>query len=163
MLKEGGFAYQMLVLIIILVIAIAGVLINQVIGKDGMVDKVVEVETEFRKEDVLEKLNYKVTQKFIELNNMAKQNNQKISELYNQDVVIEFLKQNEIIVASQDEDGNPMDGVYEIDVSKVSDDAKTISNLGTFKLEKRENQFFVVYYDENGEPQEIGELQIQQM
>ncbi len=162
MLKEGGFAYQLLVLMIIIVIAIAGVLINKVIGKDGMVDKVVEVETEFRKEDVLEKLNYKVTQKFIELNNTAKQNNQKISELYNQDVVIEFLKQNEIIVASQDEAGNPIDGVYEIDVSKVKEEAEEASNLGTFKLQKRENQFFVVYYDENGETQEIGELQIQQ-
>ncbi len=162
MLKESCFAYQLLVLMIIIVIAIAGVLINKVIGKDGMVDKVVEVETEFRKEDVLEKLNYKVTQKFIELNNTAKQNNQKISELYNQDVVIEFLKQNEIIVASQDEAGNPIDGVYEIDVSKVKEEAEEASNLGTFKLQKRENQFFVVYYDENGETQEIGELQIQQ-
>lgn len=162
MLKEGGFAYQMLVLAIIIVIAIAGVLVNKVIGKDGMVDKVVEVETEFSKEDVLEKLNYKVTQKFIELNNTAKQNNQKISELYNQDVVIEFLKQNEMIVASQDEAGNPIGGVYEIDVGKVRDEAEVTSNLGTFKLEKRENQFFVVYYDENGEAQEIGELQIQQ-
>ncbi len=163
MLKEGGFAYQLLVLMIIIVIAIAGVLINKVIGKDGMVDKVVEVETEFRKEDVLEKLNYKVTQKFIELNNTAKQNNQKISELYNQDVVIEFLKQNEIIVASQDEAGNPIDGVYEIDVSKVKEEAEEASNLGTFKLQKRENQFFVVYYDENNQAQELGELQIQQM
>lgn len=163
MLKEDGFAYQVLVLIIIIVIAIGGVLINKVIGKDGMVNKVVEVESEFSKEDVLERLNNKVTQKFIELNNTAKQNKQNISELYNQDVVIEFLKQNSMIVASQDEEGNLLDGIYDIDVSKVKDETEENLNIGTFKLEKRENQFMVVYYDENGESQEIGELQIQQI
>ena len=79
MLKEDGLAYQVLVLVIIIIIASAGVLINKVIGKNGMLNKVAEVETEFSKEDVLEKINYKVTQKFIELNNVAKENNQNIS------------------------------------------------------------------------------------
>ena len=60
MLKEDGLAYQVLVLVIIIIIAAAGVLINKVIGKNGMLNKVAEVETEFSKEDVLEKINYKI-------------------------------------------------------------------------------------------------------
>ncbi len=161
MLKEDGLAYQVLVLVIIIIIAAAGVLINKVIGKNGMLNKVAEVETEFSKEDVLEKINYKVTQKFIELNNVAKENNQNISDLYNRDVVIEFLKQNLIIIETHDENGNFVEGVYDIDVSKLKDENET-QNAGTFKLERIEDKDMVVYYNENNEPEQIGELQIQQ-
>lgn len=61
MKEENGLAYQILVLIIIIVIAMAGVLVNKIIGKNGVIEKVAEVETEFTKEDVLEKINHKVT------------------------------------------------------------------------------------------------------
>jgi len=126
-----------------------------------MLNKVAEVETEFSKEDVLEKINYKVTQKFIELNNVAKENNQNISDLYNRDVVIEFLKQNLIIIETHDENGNLIEGIYDIDVSKLKEENE-IQNAGTFKLEKIEDKDVIVYYNENNEPEQIGELQIQQ-
>lgn len=161
MLKEDGLAYQVLVLVIIIIIAAAGVLMNKVIGKNGMLNKVAEVETEFSKEDVLEKINYKVTQKFIELNNVAKENNQNISELYNRDVVIEFLKQNLIIVETHDENGSFVEGVYDIDVSKLKEENES-QNIGTYKLQRIEEKDMVVYYNDNNEPEQIGELQIQQ-
>lgn len=63
MKEENGLAYQILVLIIIIVIAMAGVIINKIIGKNGVIEKATEVETEFTKEDVLEKINHKVTRK----------------------------------------------------------------------------------------------------
>ncbi len=63
MKEENGLAYQILVLIIIIVIAMAGVLVNKIIGKNGVIEKATEVETEFTKEDVLEKINHKVTRK----------------------------------------------------------------------------------------------------
>ena len=111
MSKQNGFAYRVLVLIIILVIAIAGVMMNKIVGKNGVLNRVVEVETQYSKEDVLEKINHKVTQKFIEINNEAKANNRNISELYNCDVVIEFLKQNLIIEQVKDENGNWQEGI----------------------------------------------------
>lgn len=40
------------------------------------------------------------------MNNEAKASNRKISEVYNSDVVIEFLKQNLIIEGIKDEQGN---------------------------------------------------------
>lgn len=162
MLKEEGLAYQVLVLVIIIIIAIAGVLLNKVIGKDGMLNKVAEVETEFSKEDVLEKINSKAMQKFMELNNVAKENNQNISELYNRDVVIEFLKQNLILVETYDENGNFVEGVYDIDVAKLKENEEESPNVGNFKLERIKEQDMVVYYNENNEPEQIGELQIQQ-
>lgn len=160
--KENGFAYQILVLIIIIVIAIAGVVINKIVGKNGVLDRVVEVETEYSKETVLEKINYKITQKFIEINNEAKVNNRNISEMYNSDVVIEFLKQNFIIEETYDEDGDFIEGVYLIDVEKLKEDDKQINYDGTFKLEKKDDKYVVVYYNDKNHGQEVGELQIQQ-
>lgn len=163
MKEENGFAYQILVLMIILVIAVAGVLINQVVGRDGVINRVAEVETEYSKEDVLEKINHKVTQKFIELNDIAKQNNQKISDLYNSDVVIEFLKQNLIIEEIYDDAGNFQEGMYHINIGKLKDEEKEVQYAGKFQLEKKEDKYIVIWYDEKGNSEEVGELQIQQM
>ncbi len=163
MSKQNGFAYRVLVLIIILVIAIAGVMMNKIVGKNGVLNRVVEVETQYSKEDVLEKINHKVTQKFIEINNEAKANNRNISELYNCDVVIEFLKQNLIIEQVKDENGNWQEGIYEIHVEKLKTENQQIHEVGKFQLEKIEERYMVVWYDENGNAQEIGELQIQQI
>ena len=162
--RENGFAYQLLVLIIIIIIAIAGVLINKLVGKNGMINQVAEVENKYSKEDVLEKINSKVTQKFIELNNTAKENNQNISDLYNADVVIEYLKQNLFIQEEKDEEENVIENIYLINVEKLYDDEESeIKISGTFQLEKKEDKFFVIYYDENENEEEVGELQIQQM
>lgn len=160
--KENGLAYQVLVLVIIFVIAVAGVLINKVVGKNGVLDRVAEVETEYSKEDVLEKINYVVTQKFIELNNEAKASNRNISELYNSEVVIEFLKQNLMIEETYDEAGNFQKDVYVINVEKLKGEEESSKTVGEFKLEKIENKYMVVYYDEANRAKEIGELQIQQ-
>lgn len=162
--KENGFAYQVLLLIIIIIIAVAGVIINKVVGKNGLVDKAVAVEAEYSKEDVVEKINYMVTQKFIELNNQAKENNKNISEVYNSDVIIEYLKQNFIIEEISDEEGSFQEGIYLINVDKVIEDEKEISQItGKFQLEKKDDKYFVVYYDESDNSQELGELQIQQI
>ena len=104
--RENGFAYQILVLIVIIIIAIAGVCINKVVGKKGVIDRVTTVEKEYSKEEVLEKINHKITQKFIEINNQAKQENKSISELYNSEVVINFLIESGVIEPENDETGN---------------------------------------------------------
>ena len=162
--RENGFAYQVLILIIIIIIAIAGVIINKVVGKNGLVDKAVAVEQEYKKEDIVEKINYLVTQKFIELNNQAKGENKSISEVYNANVIIEYLKQNFIIEETYDEEGNFQEGIYLINIDKIIEDEKEVAQMtGKFQLEKRDDKFFVIYYDENDDSQELGELQIQQI
>ncbi len=163
MKEENGFAYQILVLMIIIVIAVAGVVINKIVGKNGMLNRVAEVETEFSKEDVLEKINHKVRQKFIEINNEAKASNRNILEMYNTDMVIEFLKQNFVIEETKDEEGKFQEGIYHINVGKLQDEEKEIHYVGKFQLEKRENKYIVIWYNEEGKSQEVGELQLQQM
>ena len=160
--KENGFAYQVLILIIIIIIAIAGVCINKVVGKNGVLDRVSTVETEYSKEDVLEKINYKITQKFIEINNQAKENNQSISELYNSDVVIAYLKDSGIIEETFDEEGNVLQNVYNINLENLKDNDSETQYSGDFKIEKIEEIYKVVFFDKDGNSQEIGELQIQQ-
>lgn len=161
--KENGFAYKIVILLIIIIIAVAGVLINKIVGKNGMINKVAEVETEYSKEEVLERINYKVTQKFIEINNEAKANNGNIAEMYNSDVVIEFLKQSLIIEETYDEKGNFQDGIYHINIGKLEDEEKEIHYVGRFQLEKKEEKYMVVWYDEQGNSQDVGELQVQQI
>ena len=154
--KENGFAYQVLVLIIIIIIAIAGVLINKLVGRNGMIEKVTEVESKFSKEDVLEKINYKVTQKFIELNNTAKASNQSISSIYNSDVVLAFLKENLIIEEIKNEAGEPQEGIYWIHVENLKNG--DVHYTGKFQLEKRQEKYMIIWYDEVGNSEEIGEL-----
>ena len=81
--------------------------------------------------------------------------------MYNRDVVIEFLKQNLIIIETHDENGDFVEGVYDIDVSKLKEENEN-QNAGTYKLQRIEEKDMVVYYNENNEPEQIGELQIQQ-
>ena len=144
--KENGIAYQVLVLAIIIIIAIAGVVINKVVGKNGVIDRVAKVETDFNKEDVLEKINHKVMQKFIEINNQAKESKKSISELYNSDVVIEFLKQSLIIEEAYDESGNLQEGIYNINLENLSENGDKVNYQGSFKLEKNADKYMVVSY-----------------
>lgn len=162
MRKENGFAYQILILVVIIIIAIAGVCINKVVGKKGVIDRVTTVETEYSKEEVLEKINHKITQKFIEINNQAKQENKNISELYNSDVVINYLKESGIIEDIIDDAGNNVENKYKINLESLKDDNDEVQYSGDFKLEKIEDKYKVVFYDKDGESEEIGDLEIQQ-
>ena len=161
--KENGLAYQIVILMIILVIAVAGVAINKVVGKNGVLNRAYKVETEYSKEDVLEKINHKVTEKFIEINNEAKANNRNISEMYNSDVVIEFLKQSLIIEEIYDENGKLEEGIYHINIGKLQEEETGVQYVGKFQLEKIDDTYIVVWYDEKGNSKEVGELQIQQI
>lgn len=160
--EENGLAYQILIIVIIIIIAIAGVLINKLVGKNGVIDRVAKVEIDYTKEDILEKINYKVTQKFIEINNQAKESGKTIAELYNSDVVIEFLKQNLIIEENQDENGDYKPGIYKINVEKLSEQGQGIHHQGFFQLEKIDDKYMIIHYEENGKAKEVGELKIQQ-
>lgn len=161
--RENGFAYQVLVLIVIMIIAIAGVCINKVVGKKGVIDRVTTVETEYSKEDVLEKINHKITQKFIEINNQAKQENKNISELYNSDVVISYLKESGIISDVIDDAGNVIPDIFNINLDSLKDENDEVQYSGEFKLQKIEDKYKVVFYNKEGESEEIGELEIQQI
>ena len=161
--RENGFAYQLLILAVIIIIAIAGVFINKVVGKKGVIDRVTTVETEYSKEEVLEKINHKITQKFIEINNQAKQENKNISELYNSDIVINYLKENGIIEEIIDDAGNKVENKYKINLDNLKEENDDTQYSGDFKLEKIEEKYKVVFYDKEGESEEIGELEIQQI
>ena len=96
------------------------------------------------------------------MNNEAKASNRKISEVYNSDVVIEFLKQNLIIEGIKDEQGNWQEGIYLINLEKLQEDGEKLQQVGKFQLEKSEEKYMIVWYDEKGDSENVGELQIQQ-
>lgn len=82
--------------------------------------------------------------------------------MYNTTVVIEYLKQEGIIEETYDDQGKVQDGIFNINVDALKDENQNIQYPGTFKLEKIEEKYMVVYYDENNKAKEVGELQIQQ-
>ena len=51
----------------------------------------------------------------------------------------------------------------EIGKKELKKENQQIHEVGKFQLEKIEERYMVVWYDENGNAQEIGELQIQQI
>lgn len=163
MYEENGFAYQLVVLIVIIVIAITGVAINKTIGKNGVASKVVTIEDSFTKNDVLEKINHIITQKFIELNNQAKESNQTIADLYNSSVVIEYLKESSIIEEIYNEDNELQEGIFKININKLNEDDSKNAKDENYRLEKREDSYVVIYHNADGTTEDIGELQIQQM
>ena len=159
MKQENGFAYKILILIITAILIVGGVVLYKILGKNGVREHVEEVEMQYAKENILEKINYLVTQKFIEINNQAKANGQNISEIYNSDVVIEYLKQSEIIEDLTDEAGNVKENVYKINPEKLQENEKN-NYQGKYQLEKKDEIFMVTYIDSKGNSEDVGELQI---
>ena len=54
------------------------------------------------------------------------------------------------------------DGIFDINVDALKAENQNVKYTGTFKLEKKEEKYMVVYYDQEGKSKDVGELQIQQ-
>ena len=158
MKNQNGWAYRILIIMIMIIVAVSAVIIYRIVGRNGVINRVSAVENDYLKEDILERMNSVVTQKFIEINNQAKENHQNIAELYNSDVVIEYLKQSFIIEEIRDDAGNVKSNTYKINPEKLQQDDNKIA--GSYELEKRGEKYIVTYKNIIGEVEDIGELQI---
>ena len=49
-----------------------------------------------------------------------------------------------------------------INLEKLQEDGEKLQQVGKFQLEKSEEKYMIVWYDEKGDSENVGELQIQQ-
>lgn len=92
MKKETVNALITITISLIILAGIAYGAYNLIIGRDGIITKVSNVENEFDKSEVLENLIEKVKQKYMAVYNECKESSdKKLEEMYNTDVVIASL------------------------------------------------------------------------
>ena len=140
-----------------------------VFGNNGILTKVTEDEVEYNKTEVLEELNTIVTEIYLEVYKTATATEgATIDSLYNAEIVIQKLREKGIIQNYKNIDGKDIENKYYISVENFKRDvAKSgIGENGAEKniylLELKDDKLIVNYYDNKGEIQTIGDLQIEQ-
>lgn len=92
MKKETANALIPIIISIIILIGIAYGAYHFIIGREGIITKVSNVENEFEKTEVLENLTEKVKQKYMAVYNESKESSdKKLEEMYNTDIAISYL------------------------------------------------------------------------
>lgn len=105
MKNNKGLTLVSLVVTIIVLLILAGVSLNMLIGDNGVLTKATTVEVSYNKGEVIEELNILSTEKYLEAYNEAVSAGDvmNISQYYNPTTVINFL-------LGKDKDGNTVPG-----------------------------------------------------
>lgn len=167
--QNEAFSHIALIITIIILLILAGGAIIFVFGKNGVFTKVTADEVEYNKNEVLEELNTMVTEVYLESYKTATSTEgASIDSLYNEEIVIEKLKEKEVIENYKNKDGIAIENKYYIAIENFKRDV-TKSVLGengseknVFVLELKDNEYIVNYYNSKEEVQTIGKLQIEQ-
>jgi len=157
-----------LILTIIIVVGIITGLVVFVFGKEGVLTKATEGEVEWNKKEVLEEINILMKPIYVEAHKSSVETSTNIEELYNTDTIINKFKENGVVENYIDADGNELEEKYYIKIDSLKGD---ISQYGIgengddkdiFVIEKENYIYVVNYYDDKGEVQSIGPLEITQ-
>ena len=181
MKKQNGLGLLSLIIIIAILITLAGVAFKVILGDDGVLDKVTTEEVEYNKTEVLEELNFMITEKYLDAYKKATSSGKKdnIEQYYNIEKVIQFLKGYSGGESGDDYTNQDSKVVIE-DLAQTTDayfiktsELKTaISGYGEgkneegskdfFFIKKESEQIYKVYYkNSNGQDEEIGELEFE--
>lgn len=181
MKKQNGLGLLSLIIIIVILIILAGVAFKLILGDDGVLDKVTTEEVEYNKTEVLEELNFMITEKYLDAykKSTSSGKNNNIEQYYNIEKVIKFLKgysggETGDDYTNQDskvviEDLAGITDMYFIKISELKTD---ISGYGEgenkegskdlFFIKKENEQEYKVYYkNSNEEDEEIGLLEFE--
>ena len=196
MKKNKGLTLISLVVTIIILLIMAGVSINMIIGENGVLTQATTVEEEYNKGEVLEELNVMITEKYLDAYSKASgklsENGQlNLSQYYTGDKVIAFLRgwpggeSGDEIGESYPTDKpvvieNLNDSIANGEADAASEDCyfinlnqlnRSITKYGKeangsskdyFYIQGRGENYKVIYRNLQGEPEIIGDLQIQQ-
>ena len=164
MKKENGASIILLILVIIVLIIIAGVSLN-IVYKN--VNKYTETEVEYNKEEIVEKLNLIVKEKYVLDYKYASENNKNIDEIYSSDTVVQYLLDKNIIEQLKDVNDNLVENQYFINPDALNSDIATnvlnengSSSNGTkvFKIKKLDDKYMIYFVNKYGDEEELGEL-----
>ena len=169
MKRDNGLSIVALIITIVILLVVAVFAYIKIFGENGILRKYNESETEYNKEEIVEKINTIVKQKYIFDTKYCSENNKKLEEFYNTEYIIQYLKDNEVIEELKDINDNIVVDQYYINPNKLNGDLATnvINENGSdsngtkvFKLKKVENEdkYKIWFVDKYGEEEELGEL-----
>ena len=186
MKRDEGLTLVALAIMIGAILVLAGILIHFMIGENGILTEATKEEDFFDKEEIVEELNVKITEKYLDVYGKAtKDGKNNIEEFYDGEKVILFLKgytggetgndysvQNPDKVIIEDLVGHAQtaeDSRYFIILSALN---KKIEKYGKGNNEEEATDYFYIkvsndsytvhYINTEGEDEEIGELKIEQ-
>lgn len=164
MRKEDGLSAIALIIIIVILVVIATFAFNKV---QNVVDDLKETDVEYNKTEIVEKLNLIVKEKYVKDYKFAQENNKKIEEVYNPDIVINYLLEKNYIEQLKDINDRLVQDEYYINANSLNSDIATqvINENGSnsngtkvFKVKKIDEKYMIYFVDKYGDQTEIGEL-----
>lgn len=167
MRKEDGLSIIALIIIIVLLVVVAVIAYNKIFGQDGIVDQYTEIDTEYNKDEIVDKMNLIVKEKYIFDTKYATENNLNIEEIYTTENLLKYLLDEGYIEELKDVNDNIVKDQYYINASNINGDLATnvINENGSdsngtkvFKIKKIEDKFMIYFVDKYGEETELGEL-----
>lgn len=167
MRKQEGLSIISLIIIIIILIIIATFAVNKIFGKDGVVDNYKKVDTEYNKEEIVNKLNLIIKEKYVLDYKYATENKKNIDEIFNEQAVMNYLLENNYIEQLKDIDDNLVQDQYFINPDSLNSDIATneIKENGSkgngtkvFKIKKENGKYEIYFVDKYGEEEDLGEL-----
>lgn len=169
MRRKSGFSIIGLILGIIFIIAIAVFAVIKVFGNDGIVKQYKEEDTEYNKTEVVEKLNLIIKEKYFGDYKYAQENNKNISEIYTEEILFQYLKDNNYIEDLKDINDNLVENQYYINTDSLNRDIVSYevnpngsegNGTKVFKIKKVDTKYMIYFVDKYGEEEELGELVI---
>ena len=159
----NGLTLVALVVTIIVLLILAGVSLNLVLGDNGILTKATNVEIEYNKSEVLEQLNLIITEKYLEAYHQAINDKKEVSEYYSATKVIEFLQTAVIeglepeegqdsyvgyIEALKDDTGNTIANQYFVKMPSLQ---RNISRFGLGKNDGSQSDIFIIVNNNNAD------------
>ena len=129
MRREDGLSIVALIIIIVILVVVAVLAYIKIFGEKGIVTQYSESETEYNKEEVVDKLNLIVKEKYIFDSKYATENNQNIDDIYTAEALIKYLMEQEYIEELKDVNDNVVQDQYYINAQKLNGDtASAVTN-----------------------------------
>lgn len=167
MKNRAGFSIIGLIIGIILILAVVIFAINKLFGNDGIVKQYKEEDTEYNKTEVVEKLNLIIKEKYFGDYKYAQENKKDINEIYTEEALFNYLKENKYIEDLKDINDNLVADQYFINTDSLNRDIVSYevnpngsegNGTKVFKVKKIDTKYMIYFVDKYGEEQELGEL-----
>ncbi len=167
MKREDIFSILSLLFIIILLIIVAVFVGKKLFGKQGVIDQYKEVDTEYNKTEIVDKLNLIIKEKYVLDYKYASENQKDIDEIYTTETIVAYLLDQGYLEPLKDINDNLVEDQYYINPGAFNSDIATsvINKNGSasngtklFKVKKLEDKYMIYFIDKYGEEEELGEL-----
>lgn len=167
MKKDNGFSAIGLIITIIILLILAVFAIHFLFGKDGVINKLKNEDTEYNKTEVVEQINLIIKQKYFGDSKYALENKKDINEIYNETTLFQYLLENNYIEELKDVNDNVIANQYFINTENLNGDIVSYevkengsegNGTKVFKIKKIEEKYMIYFVDKYGKEEELGEL-----